>query len=121
MARKSKLSKAADTAKILAGTATRRLRRPRNAVRTVAGAALGAAAIAATGLVAKKVADAIRERGEQVAATPDLQRMLVKTVSQPWPKRRKRAAAARQPKAPRKKTGSTRPSRKRARASRGRR
>lgn len=58
MARKGRLSKAAGAAKVLARRATRRLRRPGNAAKTVAGAALGAAAIAATGVVAKKVADA---------------------------------------------------------------
>jgi len=50
MARKSRLSKAADAAKVLAEKATRRLEQPVDAARTVAGEALGAAAIAATGV-----------------------------------------------------------------------
>jgi hypothetical protein len=122
MATKGRLSKAADGAKVLAGAATRRLRRSGNAARAVAGAALGAAAIAATGVLAKKVADAIREGGEQVGqATPHLQRMATRTVSQRVPRRRKRAAAAPQPQSPKNKTGSAKGSRKRVRASRGRR
>ena len=50
MARKSRLSKGADAAKVLAEKATRRLEQPVDAARTVAGEALGAAAIAATGV-----------------------------------------------------------------------
>jgi glutathione S-transferase len=121
MARKSRLSKAADAAKVLAERATRRLEQPVDAARTVAGEALGAAAIAATGVVATKVADAIRESSEQLReATPHLEQMAAKTVSQPLLKRRKRAAAARQSRTTKKKTGS-RVSKKRAGASRGRR
>jgi hypothetical protein len=122
MARKSRLSKAADAAKVLAERATRRLEQPVDAARTVAGEALGAAAIAATGVVATRVADAILKGGEQVrAATPHLQQTAAKTVSQPLLKRRKRAAANRQSKTTKKKTRSARVSKKRAAASRGRR
>ena len=122
MARKSRLSKAADAAKVLAQRATRRLEQPVDAARTVAGEALGAAAIAATGVVATKVAAAIRESSEQLReATPHLEQMAAKRVSQPLLKRRKRAAANRQSKTTKKKTRSARVSKKRAAASRGRR
>src|SRR5689334_14048893 len=117
MPRKSRLSRAAHAAKVLAGTATRRLRRPGDAAKAAAGAALGAAAIATTVVVAKKVADVIREGGEQVGESSlHLQRV---AVSRPLPKRRKRAA--RQTRSSKKKTGSVRLSRKRAHASQGRR
>ena len=53
MAKKTRLSEAAD------------------AVKTVAGAALGAAAVAATGVIVTKVAGAIRKSGEPpLVATP---------------------------------------------------
>jgi glutathione S-transferase len=121
MARKGRLSKAADAAKHLAQRATKRLEEPVDAAKTVAGEALGAAAIAATGVVAARVADAILEGGEQVrAATPHLQQMVAKTVSQPLLKRRKRAAANRQSTTAKKKTGSARVSKKRVAASRRR-
>ena len=79
MPRKSRLSEAAD------------------AVRTVAGAALGAAAVAATGVVVTKVAGAIRQSGKQLEqSTPELQRLAANTVTRPvLPKRQKRAAATR--------------------------
>jgi glutathione S-transferase len=115
MTRKGRLSKAADAAKVLAKKATRRLEQPVGAAMTVAGEALGAAATAATGVVATKVADAISEGGEQVReSTPHLQQIAAKTVSQPLLKRRKRAA--RQSRTSKKKGGSARVSRKRARA-----
>jgi glutathione S-transferase len=116
MTRKGRLSKAADAAKVLAKRATRRLEQPVGAARTVAGEALGAAATAATGVVAKRVADAISEGGEKVReSTPHLQQIAAKTVSQPLLKRRKRAAA-RQSRTSKKKAGSARVSKKRARA-----
>src|SRR5512132_3463024 len=126
MTRKGRWSKAADAAKGVAKRATRRLEQPVGAamtvagealaaVRTVAGEALGAAATADTGVVATKVADAISEGGEQVReSTPHLQQIAAKTVSQPLLKRRKRAA--RQSRTSKKKGGSARVSRKRARA-----
>jgi hypothetical protein len=68
-----------------------------DAVKTLAGAALGAAAVAATGVVVTKVAGAIRKGGRQLEeSTPDLQRLARNTVSKPLlPKKQKRAAAAR--------------------------
>jgi hypothetical protein len=79
MPKKSRLSEAAD------------------AVKTVAGAALGAAAVAATGVVVTKVAGAIRRGGQQLEdSTPELQRLAGNTVSKPLlPKKPKRVAAAR--------------------------
>ena len=60
MARKSQLTKATHAVRNLAGKAKRQLSHPGNAAKTIAGAALGAATIAATGVVAKKVADAVK-------------------------------------------------------------
>ena len=79
MARRTRLSEAAD------------------AVKTVAGAALGAAAVAATGVIVTKVAGAIRKSGEQLEdATPEIQRFAATTVSKPLlPRRQQRAAATR--------------------------
>ena len=79
MAKKSKLTQATD------------------AVKSVAGAALGAAAIAATGVVVTRVAGAIRRSGKQLEqSTPELQQMAARTVSKPLlPKRQQRAAATR--------------------------
>jgi hypothetical protein len=79
MAKKTRLSEAAD------------------AVKTVAGAALGAAAVAATGVIVTKVAGAIRKSGEQLEdATPEIQRFAANTVSKPiLPRRQQRAAATR--------------------------
>jgi hypothetical protein len=71
-----------------------------DAVKSVAGAALGAAAIAATGVVVTRVAGAIRKRRKDLAdATPQLQRLAGDTVSMPLlPRPRKRAAAKRKAK-----------------------
>jgi hypothetical protein len=68
-----------------------------DAMKTVAGAALGAAAVAATGVIVTKVAGAMRETGNQLdEATPAIQKMAGNTVARPLlPKRRKRAAASR--------------------------
>jgi hypothetical protein len=68
-----------------------------NAVKAVAGAALGAAAVAATGVVVTKVAGAIRKGGRDLEqSTPELQRLAADTVTKPLlPRRRKRAAAKR--------------------------
>ena len=87
MARKSQLSKATHGVQNLAGKAKRRLSQPGNAAKTIAGAALGAATIAATGVVAKKVADAVSGQ------TSDLQRTAEATFSAPFRKRPKAAAA----------------------------
>ena len=91
MARKNQLSKATHAVKNLARKAKRQLSHPSNAAKTIAGAALGAATIAATGVVAKKVADAYS--GQLADATSDLQRTAEATFSAPFPKRPKAAAA----------------------------
>jgi hypothetical protein len=94
MARKSQMRKATQAVKNLAGTAKRQFSHPGTAAKTIAGAALGAVTIAATGVVAKKVAGAVREGGEQIAdATSDLQRTAKATIPKPFPKRPKAAAA----------------------------
>jgi hypothetical protein len=68
-----------------------------DAVKSVAGAALGAAAIAATGVVVSRVAGAIRKGGKDMEdATPQLQKLAGDAVSKPLlPQPRKRAAAKR--------------------------
>jgi hypothetical protein len=68
-----------------------------DAMKTVAGAALGAAAVAATGVIVTKVAGAMRETGNQLEeATPAIQKFAGNTVARPLlPKRQKRAAASR--------------------------
>jgi predicted alpha/beta-hydrolase family hydrolase len=68
-----------------------------DAMKTVAGAALGAAAVAATGVIVTKVAGAMRESGQQLEeATPQLQKLAGNAVARPLlPKRQKRAAASR--------------------------
>lgn len=82
MPRKSRLSEAAD------------------AVKSVAGAALGAAAVAATGVIVTKVAGAIRKGGRDLEeSTPELQRLAADTVTKPLlPRRQHRAAAKRKAK-----------------------
>src|SRR5215469_12216824 len=112
MARKNRLSKAART---IARTA-RRLTPSGKDARTVAEAALGAAAIAATGVVAKKAADAVRDGNGQVAETVSgLQRRTAKAVSlPPFSKRRKHAAAGRQLRSKRKNTKPSRSAKRRA-------
>jgi hypothetical protein len=97
MLKKSRLSEAAD------------------AVRTVAGAALGAAAVAATGVVVTKVAGAIRSGGKQFEdSTPALQRLAGNTVSEPLlPKKQKRAAATRKARAAKKAIGGRKAAKKR--------
>jgi hypothetical protein len=68
-----------------------------DAVKTVAGAALGAAAVAATGVVVTRVAGALRQGGRELEeSTPELQRLAAKTVTKPLlPKRKQRATARR--------------------------
>jgi hypothetical protein len=79
MAKKSMLGEAAD------------------AVKSVAGAALGAAAAAATTVVVTRVADALAQGGDKLGrATPALQQGAAQAVSAPiLPKPQKRAAAKR--------------------------
>ena len=81
-----------------------RLSEATDAVKTVAGAALGAAAVAATGVVVTNVAGAIRRGGQQLEdSTPELQRLAGNTVSKPLlPKKQKRAAATRKARAAKK-------------------
>ena len=97
MPKKSRLSEAAD------------------AVKTVAGAALGAAAVAATGVVVTKVAGAIRRGGEQLEdSTPEIQRLAGNAVSEPLlPKKHKRAAAARKGRSAKKAIAARKASKKR--------
>src|SRR5262245_26691439 len=91
MPRRTRLSKAA---KALRNTA-KRLTPTSKEARTVGGIALGAAAVAAAGIAAKKVGDAVREGN----AALDLQRMAAKRVSlSSSRKRRKRGPATRQSK-----------------------
>jgi hypothetical protein len=76
-----------------------------DAMRTVAGAALGAAAIAATGVVVAKLSGAIRQGGKELEdAAPSLQKMAADTVTKPiLPTRQKRSAATRTAKSTRRK------------------
>lgn len=73
-----------------------RLSEAADAARSIAGAALGAAAIAATGVVITRVAAAIRESGKNLEdAKPALQSMAAKTLTSPLLPGRKRRAASR--------------------------
>lgn len=74
----------------------KRLSEAADAARSIAGAALGAAAIAATGVVITRVAAAIRESGKNLEdAKPALQSMAAKTLTSPLLPGRKRRAASR--------------------------
>src|SRR5712672_3446068 len=86
-----------------------------DAVKSVAGAALGAAAVAATGVVVMHVAGAIRKRGKDLQdATPGLQRLAGDAVSKPLLlKRRRRAAAKRKATSPTRKIAAKKAARKR--------
>lgn len=92
-----------------------RLTETADAVKTVAGAALGAAAIAATGVIASRVAGAIRKGGQHLEeATPELQRLAARTISRPLlPTRQKRAAATRKLKSTKKKIAASKAAKKR--------
>jgi hypothetical protein len=92
-----------------------RLTEAADAVKAVAGAALGAAAVAATGVVVTRVAGAIRRGGQDLEeSTPDLQRLAATTVTKPLlPKRQKRAAATRKAKSAKRSVASRKASRKR--------
>ena len=83
-----------------------RLGEATNVARNIAGAALGAAAIAATGVVVTRVASAIQQGGKNLEhAKGTLQSIAAKTVASPvlpgrkrrTTTRRKRAAAKRAP------------------------
>jgi|SRR5689334_4126882 len=84
-----------------------------NAAKTIAGAALGAAAIAATGVVVNRVAHAIKEGGKQLEeAAPAIQQMAAETVTKPLlPKRAKPGGGRKKAKAA-KKAARTRASRR---------
>jgi hypothetical protein len=71
-----------------------------DAARSVAGAALGAAAVAATGVVVTRVAGAIRNSGTELEGSkPALQKLAANTIKKPlMPKKQKRAAATRKAK-----------------------
>jgi hypothetical protein len=91
-----------------------------DAVKSVAGAALGAAAIAATGVVVKRVAGAIRERGKQLDdSTPEIQKLAGQTVMKPLlPTPKKRATAKRKGPKAKKRVAAKKPVRKPARKKR---
>jgi hypothetical protein len=86
-----------------------------DAVKSVAGAALGAAAIAATGVVVSRVAGAIRKRGKDLDdATPQLQRLAGDTVSKPLlPRPPKRATTKKKATPAKKKVVAKKPASKR--------
>lgn len=102
MAKKSMISGAAD------------------AVKSVAGAALGAAAVVATGVVVTRVAGAIRKGGKQLEnSTPKIQKLAGATVSKPLlPTRRKKAAAKRTETKAKKKVAAKKAAKKTARKKR---
>jgi len=66
-----------------------------DAVKSVAGAALGAAAVAVTGVVVARVAGAITDSGQQLEkSAPQIQKLAEDTVTKPLlPTRQKRVAA----------------------------
>jgi hypothetical protein len=86
-----------------------------DAVKSVAGAALGAAAIAATGVVVSRVAGAIRKRGKDLDdATPQLQRLAGDAVSKPLlPRPPKRATTKKKATPAKKKVVAKKPASKR--------
>ena len=71
-------------------------------VKSVAGAALAAAAVAATGVVVTRMAGAIRKSGKQLEdSTPEIQKLAGETVSNPLlPTKRKKVKAKRLTSAP---------------------
>ena len=97
-----------------------RLSEAADAARSIAGAALGAAAIAATGVVITRVAAAIRESGKTLEdAKPTLQSMAAKTLASPLlPGRKRRAASRRKTRAPKMANGAKRAAAKRRRTAR---
>jgi hypothetical protein len=86
-----------------------------DAAKSVAGAALGAAAVAATGVVVTSVAGAIRQRGHELeTAAPQLRKLAGETVSKPLlPRKQKRAAATRRAKTAKKKVAAKKAGKKR--------
>lgn len=87
-----------------------------DATKSVAGAALGAAAVAATGVVVARIAGAIRRSGTELeGSTPALQKLAANTIKKPlMPKKQKRAAATRKTKTARKKVAARKAPKKRS-------
>ena len=87
-----------------------------DAVKSVAGAALGAAAAAGTGVVVENAANAMSKGGRKLgAATPRLKQTAANTVSKPiLPKKQKRAAATRKARKAKKKVVARKAAKKRA-------
>jgi hypothetical protein len=85
-----------------------------DAAKSVAGAALGAAAIAATGVVVTRVASAIRSSGRELEdSTPAIQQLAANTVTKPLlPRKQKRAAATRKAKTAKKKVAAKKATKK---------
>jgi hypothetical protein len=91
------------------------------AVKQVAGTALGAAAVAATGVVVTKVASAIRKGGQELEeSTPKLQRLAANTVTKPLlPKNRKHSRAKQRAKSAKRSTAGRKAGTKRRARARG--
>jgi hypothetical protein len=87
-----------------------------DAIKSVAGAALGAAAAAGTGVVVENTAGALSKSGEKLGgAAPQLKRAASTIVSKPiLPQKQKRSAANRKAKTANQKVAATRAAKKRA-------
>jgi hypothetical protein len=87
-----------------------------DAIKSVAGAALGAAAAAGTGVVVENTAGALSKGGEKLAgAAPNIKRAASNIVSKPiLPRKQKRSAAKRTAKTAKQKVAATRAAKKRA-------
>lgn len=87
-----------------------------DAVKSVAGAALGAAAAAGTSVVVENTANAMSKGSRKLeAASPRLKRTAANSVSKPiLPKKQKRAAAKRTAKKAKKKVAARKVAKKRA-------
>ena len=84
-----------------------------DSVKSIAGAALGAAAIAATGVIVTRVAGAIRSRGKDLEqATPKLQRLAGDAAVAPLLSKPKRRAAKRKATSARKKVAARKTAKK---------
>ena len=85
-----------------------------DAVKSVAGAALGAAAIAATGVVVTRVAGAMRKGGKDLEdSAPEIQKLADQTVSKPLlPTGKKKAAVRQRARVPKKKVGARKSAKK---------
>jgi hypothetical protein len=89
-------------------------------MKNVAGAALAAAAVAATGVVVTRMAGAIRNSGKKLEdSTPEIQKLAGDTVSKPLlPSPKKRAAAKRATTTAKRKVAAKKATKKRARKKR---